>query len=119
MQSLAVDTAKALVLSRDSNQALGIGQFAVDFVKGRLGKPSKAVLERTVLFHTDAVLCGLSALALRTNAPTLLRDEALEYPRESAGGRGKSQAGVPVLGSSKQVAPEKAIAANCSAVREW
>ena len=37
------------------------------------------MLERTRQFHTDSVLCGLSALALQTNAPTVLRNEALEY----------------------------------------
>jgi len=44
------------------------------------GKPSKKVLERSKLFHTDAVICGLSALAVKANAPTVLRSEALnEY----------------------------------------
>jgi len=50
------------------------------------GKPSKSVLERTKLFHTDSVICGLSALALRTNAPTVLRNEALNVYRK----RGKN-----------------------------
>jgi 2-methylcitrate dehydratase len=75
------------------------------------------VLERTELFHTDATICGLSALALGTNAPTLLRREALEYPRPGGatvlGGVGEAR------GVSPAVAPEKAIAANCAAVREW
>ena len=100
-----------MTLPSDSNQALGIGQFAIDFLAGRLGPgPSAAVLERTSLFHTDATLCGLSALALRTNAPTLLRDEALEYP---------DAAGATVFGSSHLVKAEKAVVANSSAVREW
>lgn len=98
-------------LPRDTNQALGLGQFAIDFLSGALGEgPSEAVRARTRLFHTDAVLCGVSALALRTNAPTLLRQEALEYP--DAGG-------ATVFGSTARVKPEKAIAANGSAVREW
>jgi 2-methylcitrate dehydratase len=96
------------ILPRDSNQALGIGQYAIDFM--RAGEPGEAVLDRTTLFFTDAVLCGASALALRTNAPTLLRNEALRYP---------ARKGVTVLGSRKAVAPEKAIAANGAAVREW
>ena len=59
----------SVTLARNSNQALGLGQFAIDFLSGKLGTgPSPAVLEKTRLFHTDAVLCGLSALALRTNA---------------------------------------------------
>ena len=65
-------------LARDTNQALGIGQYAIDFMRD--GAPDPSVLERTSLFFTDAVLCGASALALRTNAPTLLRNEALRYP---------------------------------------
>lgn len=97
-----------VTLSRDSNQALSIGQYALDFL--RCGNPSEEVLERTNLFHTDALLCGLSALALRTNAPTLLRKEALEYPDEH---------GATCFGSNTKVKPEKAIVANCAAVREW
>ncbi|MCA9290029.1 MAG: MmgE/PrpD family protein [Phycisphaerales bacterium] len=103
-------SATSTTLPRTSNQALGIGTFAVEFMSGRVGEPDASVLDRTVLFFTDSVLCGLSALALRTNAPTVLRDEALTYPREG---------GVPVFGSKAPVAPEKAIVANCAAVREW
>lgn len=108
--SLSVDTRTATLLPRNSNQALGIGQFATDFMSGRIGKPAQAVLERTLMFHTDSVLCGLSAIALNTNAPRILREEAAEYPRED---------GVPVFGSKQRVSPEKAIVANSSAVREW
>jgi len=100
-----------VTLPRDSNQALGIGQFAIDFLRGGLGEgPSVAVLERVRLFHTDAVLCGVSALALHTNAPTILRNEALEYADPN---------GATVFGSAVRVKPEKAIVANSSAVREW
>ncbi len=98
-------------LDRNTNQALGIGQFAVDFMNGSLGPgPSEAVLNRTRDFHTDAVLCGLSALALKTNAPTILRAEALTYP---------DAAGATVFNSHVRVKPEKAIVANSAAVREW
>jgi len=100
----------AVTLARDSNQALGIGQFAVDFIAGRIGEPDQSVLDRTGLFHLDAVLCGLSALSLGTNAPTLLREEASEYRREG---------GATCFGSGVRVAPEKAVVANCAAVREW
>ncbi len=110
----SADPATHLLLARNTNQALGIGQYAIDFLAGRLGSgPSKAVLERTELFHTDSVLCGLSALALGTNAPTLLRAEALEYPASSP------ERGACVFGSSARVAPEKAAVANIAAVREW
>lgn len=103
-----------VLLPRHENQALGIGQFAVDFMAGGLGDgPSEAVLERTRLFHTDAVLCGFSALALGTNAPNLLRREALQYTCEIPEGSAF------VFGSNQGVMPEKAIVANCAAVREW
>src|SRR5690349_14213526 len=108
--SLNIDAKSATILSRNTNQALGIGQFAVDFMSGKIGRPSQAVLDRTIMFHTDAVLCGLSALALKTNAPTLLREEALSY---------ENPKGVPVFGSTKKCSPEKAVVANSSAVREW
>jgi 2-methylcitrate dehydratase len=117
-----------ITLPADSNQALGLGKFAVDFMSasaGVRGEPGAAVLDRTNLFHTDAVLCGLSALALGTNAPTVLRDEALRYRVSPAGFGtmagigGAGRAGAPVFGSSVDVAPEKAIAANGAAVREW
>ncbi|MFN0133289.1 MAG: MmgE/PrpD family protein [Phycisphaerales bacterium] len=122
-----------VVLPADSNQALGLGQFAVDFMhneQGRAGDPDPAVLERTNLFFVDSVLCGVSAIALGTNAPTILRNEALSYRVPPAGtgslagvlGSGKHPAlrgGAPVFGSSLDVAVEKAIAANVAAVREW
>ena len=74
-------------LPRNTNQALGIAEYAIEFMKS--GTPSAAVLDRTALFHGDACLCGLSALAMNTNAPKVLRQEALSYP---AGG------GATVLG---------------------
>ena len=100
-----------VVLARNTNQALGIGEYAIEFLKS--GSPSDAVLERTRLFHTDSVLCGLSALALQTNAPTILRDEALDYPSNDP------EKSAFVFGSNQQVMPEKAILANSAAVREW
>ncbi len=99
----------ATTLPRNTNQALGIGHYAIDFMQG--GDPAQSVQARTVLFHTDSVLCGASALALGTNAPRLLREEALDYPRKKSGAR--------VFGARATVAPEKAVVANCSAVREW
>jgi 2-methylcitrate dehydratase len=100
-------------LGRNTNQALGIAQYALDFLVAGNGVPDAAVLKRTELFHTDSVVCGLSALAMRTNAPTVLREEALQYPRSDA------TKGATCFGSAQLVAPEKAILANASAVREW
>lgn len=108
MTTTEIDT--AISLPRNSNQALGIGQFACDFMRGGMGTPSESVLHRTTMFFTDSVLCGLSALACRTNAPTVLRDEAMMYADDS---------GACCFGSTCRVKPEKAIAANASAVREW
>ncbi len=112
-------------LARDTNQALGIARYAIDFVRGdasgAVGQPSDRVLARADLFWTDSVLCGLSALALGTNAPTILRNEALAYPvTDSAWKPASAQhAGATVFGSSLPVHPEKAIVANAAAVREW
>lgn len=108
MTTAAAAPSTAVTLARASNQALGIGHFAIDFLKR--GAPSATVMERTQRFHTDALLCGLSAIALGTNAPRLLREEALEYPDPK---------GVPFFGSRVTVRPEKAIVANSAAVREW
>ena len=49
---------------------LCIGEFAVEFMKS--GNPGAAVIERTNMFNVDAMMCGVSALALGTNAPTVL-----------------------------------------------
>src|SRR6188472_1676972 len=68
-----------VTLACDSNQARGIAQYALDLVQGRHPGPSDAVLERVEQFHLDSVACGVSALAACANAPTVLRQEALEY----------------------------------------
>ena len=107
---MITNTDTAVSLPKNSNQALGIGVFAIQFMDGEIGEPAQVVLDRTALFFTDAVLCGLSAVAVKTNAPTVLQQEALSYPDEN---------GATVFGSSIRVAPEKAILANCAAVREW
>jgi 2-methylcitrate dehydratase len=102
-----------VTLSSDSNQARGIAQYALDMVQGRHSGPSKTVLERVEQFHLDSIACGVSALAARANAPTLLRQEALEYCVS------KDAPGVAMFGSTVRVAPEKAVLACSSAVREW
>ena len=104
------DPATSTFLARDTNQALGIAEFAIRFMRDGHGTPSDAVKEKTRQFFADAAVCGLSAIALGTNAPLVLREEAAEYPKDG---------GVTVFGSTAAVCPEKAIVANCSAVREW
>lgn len=99
------------ILKRDTNQAHELGKYAIDFMEK--GQPSAKVLERSKMFHTDSVLCGLSALALKTNAPHVLRNEALEF----ALGKSPKVEVAKVFGSDELVPIEKAIAANSSAVR--
>lgn len=121
-----------VTLACDANQARGIAQYAVDLVQRRHAGPSDAVLERVEQFHMDSIACGVSALAAGANAPTVLRREALEYqvPEGSGdisvrptgdvdGELCRSYAGVPMFGSTVRVAPEKAVLACSSAVREW
>ncbi|ETO30825.1 hypothetical protein RFI_06294, partial [Reticulomyxa filosa] len=110
--ALKIDPDSQTLLSRHSNQVQGLAEFSQCFMDGTLGKgPAKSVLQRCEMFHTDSVLCGLSALALQCNAPTVLRHEALEYP--------DSEKGAQVFGEKTKVKSEKAIVANCCAVREW
>jgi 2-methylcitrate dehydratase len=100
-----------VALPADSNQALGIANYAIDFIGGKYGDNIDPIVwKRIEQFHTDSVMCGISALAMQTNAPNLLREEALAYADPK---------GAKVFGSSKPCAPEKAVAANAAAVREW
>jgi 2-methylcitrate dehydratase len=59
-----------VTLKKNWNQARMLGEYAINFM--RSGAPSAKVNERVKLFHTDSVLCGISALAMKTNAPTVL-----------------------------------------------
>ena len=68
-----------LSLLRTENQARGIGQYAIDFLADRYDGPSDAVLAKIEQFHLDSIACAVSALACKTNAPTILRQEALDY----------------------------------------
>lgn len=99
-----------LTLARGENQARGIAQYAIDFLAGKFPGPDESVFRMVERFHLDSIACGVSALACGTNAPTVLRREALEYACPE---------GVPCLGSNVRVMPEKAILATSSAVREW
>ena len=107
----------SITLARDTNQARGIGQYAIDFLAGGWPAAEAAVLAKVEEFHRDSVVCGVSALARGARAPAVLRREALRYPvvaaERGAGG------GPTCFGSRVAVAPEKAVLANSSAVREW
>ena len=96
------------MLSRSTNQARGLAEFSLQFL--RSARPSPAVLQRVKLFHSDSVLCGLSALAQHASAPCLLRREALRY---------REREGAKCFASQDLVKPEKAVLANCAAVAEW
>ncbi|CAE7284447.1 prpD1 [Symbiodinium sp. CCMP2456] len=105
------DPKTTVTLAADSNQALGIAQYALDFIGGKYGDNIDAsVWEKIEQFHTDSVMCGISALAMKCNSPTVLREEALSY---------KDDEGATVFGSKQKCAPEKAVVANSAAAREW
>ncbi len=102
-----------LTLARDTNQARGIAEYALDFVNDKFPLPDESVVRIVEQFFLDSMVCGVSAISLGTNAPNVLRQEALEYRVSEA------RSGVPLFGSTIPVVVEKAVAANCAAVREW
>ena len=101
-----------LTLSRRENQALGLGRYALDFIRGTSVAPAESTLVKVEQFHLDSVGCAVAALGCRANAPQILRNEALDYPPPAGA------TGALCFGSRHTVQPEKAVAANCSAVRE-
>jgi 2-methylcitrate dehydratase len=123
-----------VTLARDTNQARGIAQYALDMLQGRQEGASAAVHDKVEQFHLDSVACGVSALAGGANAPQVLRREALDYRVDRTTGgspvaetdeagdtdrRAACRHGVPMFGSTVRVAPEKAVLACSSAAREW
>lgn len=106
------DTPSTILLPRTTNQARGLAGYCREFL-GSARSIGDATLARLEQFHLDSVGCGVSALALAANAPTVLRTEALATV-PAAGSRG----GI-CFGSRHPCAVEKAVAANSSAVREW
>ena len=65
-------------------------------------------------FHLDSMACGVSALACGTNAPTVLRREALEYAVSTPAH------GVPCFGSrTRGPCRKRPCWPTASAVREW
>jgi len=102
-----------LTLPGQENQARGLGEYAVAFLDPGSPDPDESVFASVERFHRDTIACAVSAIALRANAPTVLRDDALTRACSA------DRSGVPCFGSAVRVSPEKAVAANCSAVREW
>lgn len=100
------------LLRSNSNQARGLARYAIAFLSERR-EIDDAVIERAELFLRDSVACAVSAISEQANAPLVLRREASRYPLPRNAG------GVPCMGSTQYVHPEKAIVADCSAAREW
>ena len=105
-------------MKANTNQAKGIAQYAKDFLASDQ-EIAPEVYDRVRLFHTDSVLCGISALALKTNAPNVLRREAIDCFKVSPSQFEKGMKRSRCFGSDVWVSTEKAIVANTSAVREW
>jgi len=101
------------LLPADTNQARGLADYALDFLFRDPRPVAAATLRLLERFHLDSVGCGVSAIAQRANAPTVLRREALAST-PLAGGRG-----AVCFGSPRRCLTERAVAANASAVREW
>jgi 2-methylcitrate dehydratase len=64
-------------LYSNTNQAQGLAEYAIDFMLQNNSKIHESVYDRVRLFHTDSVICGISAIAQKTNAPNILRNEAI------------------------------------------
>ena len=106
LQRLMLYSAQAksttITLPKDTNQVIGLAEYAQDFLSNPNDKISNidpSVIDRVEMFHTDSVLCGLSALSLNCNAPTVLRNEALnQYQKPN---------GATVFGSKQQYIQKK------------
>lgn len=69
--------------------------------------------------HTDSLICGAAAIALQSNASTILRDEATEIYCLNRDLAHKKHIKVSKsIGSKVWVSAEKAIVANVAAVRD-
>jgi 2-methylcitrate dehydratase len=118
-QGLRAMSSSFVTLPKNTNQARGLAEYAIEFMKMDNKRISDDVFDRVQLFHTDSVVCGVSAIALKTNAPNILRDEAINDYSVNPPAEKKGAAASKCFGSKLWVHSEKAIVANCSAVREW
>ena len=66
-----------VTLHRNTNQCLGLADYAKDVMQMDSRRIDEDVYDRVRLFHTDSVICGISAISMKTNAPTILRKEAI------------------------------------------
>lgn len=54
----------AVTLGKDSNQALGLGQYAIDFLNGKYGdKVDDSVYKRVEMFHTVSCLAVIRIIS--------------------------------------------------------
>ncbi len=107
----ATTTSNAVTLARDTNQALGIGEYAVDFMGGCIG----AARSRRPRSHGAVLHRQRSLRTLRPRAG----HECADRPAERGPLLRRTRTGVPVFGARTLVAPGEGVVANCSAVREW
>lgn len=76
-------------LYKNTNQAKSLAEYAINFMAQDHSKIDPTVYDRVRLFHTDSIICGISALAMKTNAPNLLRREAIGQYSVSPNVKGK------------------------------
>lgn len=112
-------SASAVSINRSQDLALGIGQWVCTFLKS--GKPPQSVIDKTLMFRKDALACGLSALALGTNAPRVFRELALASPFAAGQrlGTTKISLGATMYGLKSPVYGPFAARAMAAADREW
>lgn len=79
---------------------------------------SEEVYDRAKLFHTDASLCAVAALALKAKPPTILRESALDFYSYEGEEKPEGLRVAKLFGSDVYTSIEKAIAANVSATHE-
>ena len=93
-----------------------IAKYATYFLKANQ-YISSSVYDRTKLFHIDASLCAISALALKANASTILRDSALNFYSDFDK-KPKNVRVAKLFGTDKFTNIEKVVAANIAATQD-
>ncbi|OMJ86863.1 hypothetical protein SteCoe_11494 [Stentor coeruleus] len=94
------------VLSSGTNQALGLGAYAIEFLAK--GNPSKEIIQRVKLWHTDLTVTSISYLRQNIN-PSLecFKNEALMY---------KNILGGFLYDNSEKISAEKAVMFNIKTI---
>lgn len=93
-----------------------LAEYAVNFLNAKQ-YIAQNVYDRAKLFHTDAAICAVAAIALKAKAPTILRESALNsYSYSDQKPEGIKVA--KMFGCEQYTNIEKAIVANVSAIQE-